>query len=94
MKSSVFAFLFLFSSLLSVFGSPAQAADLCRAKALLAAEDYYGNAPHQTSVKMLSAERSYLVSVGRGNPEDGEHFYSVVFAQGCQSKPVITEVGQ
>ena len=70
----------------------ALAADTCRAIALGAAEDVYDNAPHTTSVKTIALGRDYRVSVGRGNPEDGEHYYNVSFPNGCESAPVVTEI--
>jgi len=85
---------FLALTALVLFAGPAMAADLCRAKALLAAEDYYGNDPKGTSVHTLVAGQSYVVSVGRGNAEDGEHTYSVNFPNGCESQPSITEINQ
>jgi hypothetical protein len=67
------------------------AADPCRAAALTAAEDQYGNYPNTTHVKTVQKGREYRVAVGIGNPEDGEHDFMVVFENGCDSKPTVTE---
>ena len=85
------AFAALVTFMTMSFVTTAMAADLCRAKALADAEDYYGNAPHQTSVSTINAGSAYHVSVGRGNAEDGEHYYIMTYPQGCTQAASITE---
>ena len=86
MKKSILALVAL------TFAHSALAADPCRSAALGAAEDEYGNYPNGTTVKTVEAGREYRVAVGKGNPEDGEHDYYVVFPNGCASKPTVTEI--
>lgn len=86
MKKIVVLGLFSMAISLSAFADP------CRSAALNAAEEEYGNAPMTTKVKAIVAGREYHVAVGIGNAEDGEHDYNVVFPNGCDSKPDVTEI--
>ena len=70
------------------------AGDLCRSKALDAAETEYGNDPVSTKVKLIESGSEYHVAVGLGNPEDGEHYYAVFFPDGCKSTPSVTEISK
>ena len=76
---------FLTMIAVSVFAFNAHAT--CSAAALWVAETEYGNDPMRTSTKTIEAGRIYEVSVGKGNPEDGEHTYRVIFTDGtCNPK--------
>ncbi|MGZ3741897.1 MAG: hypothetical protein ACXVB9_21145, partial [Bdellovibrionota bacterium] len=68
------------------FAHSAGAADKCRTKALDAAEAAFGADADETNVKTVQAGQTYEVGV-----DDKQ--YSVVFANGCSSKPTVKETG-
>ena len=83
----------LFAAALAMtFTSAAFAHDVCREKALNAAENDYGNDPMKTEVQTITKGSEYHVNVGIGNPEDGEHSYLVTFPAGCDQQATVTEV--
>jgi hypothetical protein len=77
--------------LLTVF-SMSSAHASCFGKALDAAINQYGNDPKTSSIKFGSTVNSYVVGVGKGNQEDGEHSYYVNFPNGCDQNPTIKEI--
>jgi hypothetical protein len=58
-----------------------QAHATCRSAALWAAENEYGNDPHETRVSEVN-DHTFKVTVGIGNDEDGAHTYRVSFQDG------------
>ncbi len=69
--------------------------DPCRAIALNAAENVYNNDPMKTSITTVKKSVEYDVSVGKGNQEDGEHTYQVLFSNGCgpqSPKPSVKDI--
>lgn len=83
----------LISSIIFVASNAFASSDACRLEALELAKAAYGNAPHQTLVRTIEADRLYVVSVGKGNAEDGEHHYAVTFRGACDQNAEVVEIG-